>query len=509
MASKETNGVLMDDGIQFGTVGLAGDKVKETSPCLSGKSGSGDAHKAPSLGDASFKVGQVDVEMTDLDETQFPVIIGCSDAFAIRGRYTALPNPEGYCHVTQVELVDHFYPEEWRGTVKLSRAVGEMVVLSASEDAEGEPYWNLGPGEYVMTGARKRTSTSLGGTHLGVRAVSGLPSRRASTSNIGPARSATFHTAKPARSQFYTATPSFSCASVGGIRGVTTARAKPTGSARPGVSVANSGRGRINTHWGKPWGSGKGTADAEEIAGEASRGGKVGFDAHGEGLFTKEAGSGEEEDVADKEGLAQKQTERTGVEKEIRAGVARRGVLDSVRLSTSMRGGNELWKLVSELEEERVEHVPAPVNGDHVYVLQKENMLSNRIRDSEFWLQGKPTTMATLDNVRVRKWKCGGGKVCRNEGCKYRERYGRENKESFEQRGGERWLCFFCKKEVERLGGECEAQKWTVTSETEVAYCHKGVHNHPLGQVENQGLEDKWHLEVMAQVSWETLVHKK
>jgi hypothetical protein len=39
-----------------------------------------------------------------------------------------------------------------------------------------------------------------------------------------------------------------------------------------------------------------------------------------------------------------------------------------------------------------------------------------------------------------------------------------------------------------------------------VAYCHKGEHNHPLGSVEDQGREDKWHLEVMANVTIDPLM---
>jgi hypothetical protein len=43
------------------------------------------------------------------------------------------------------------------------------------------------------------------------------------------------------------------------------------------------------------------------------------------------------------------------------------------------------------------------VNGDCVAVFEKDNMLSRKIRDTDFWLPGKTTTMAIgFEEVRVR-----------------------------------------------------------------------------------------------------------
>jgi hypothetical protein len=182
----------------------------------------------------------------------------------------------------------------------------------------------------------------------------------------------------------------------------------------------------------------------------------------------------------------------------------RTSVVKKVLLRNTCRDGNKLIHVLKEVEEKRVESLGGPVNGDCVAVFEKDNMLSRKIRDTDFWLPGKTTTMAIeVEGVRVRHWKCGGGKVCRNADCFHLQRTKKQNNSFFIRGGGDSWVCFYCKKEAAPLVtlGPCEAQKWTITDDREVAYCQKGEHNHPLGSVEDQGREDKWHLEVMANVT--------
>jgi hypothetical protein len=115
----------------------------------------------------------------------------------------------------------------------------------------------------------------------------------------------------------------------------------------------------------------------------------------------------------------------------------RTSVVKKVLLRNTCREGNKLIHVIKEVEEKRVESLGEPVNGDCVAVFEKDNMLSRKIRDTDFWLPGKTTTMAIgVEGVRVRHWKCGGGKVCRNADCFYLQRTKKQNNSSFIRRGG-------------------------------------------------------------------------
>lgn len=70
----------------------------------------------------------------------------------------------------------------------------------------------------------------------------------------------------------------------------------------------------------------------------------------------------------------------------------------------------------------------------------------------------------------------------------YKKRWGKKNASGIEMRNNRR-VCFFCNVEVKEPEVECQAVKWTIRNEEEVAYCHMGKHNHDLGTLESK--EDK------------------
>ena len=67
----------------------------------------------------------------------------------------------------------------------------------------------------------------------------------------------------------------------------------------------------------------------------------------------------------------------------------------------------------------------------------------------------------------------------------YMKRWGEQNVDGIEMRNNRR-ICFFCHGEVKDPEVECQAVKWTIRNEEEVAYCHMGKHNHGLGKLESK-----------------------
>jgi hypothetical protein len=120
-------------------------------------------------------------------------------------------------------------------------------------------------------------------------------------------------------------------------------------------------------------------------------------------------------------------------------------------------------------------------------------------------MRGILTSLKTRGGEAVRNWRCGGEWRCREETCRYKVQTGKENITDFEMRTALRkWYCFHCNREAVASEEVCIALKWTITNEREVAYCHKGKHNHPLGVVENKENADRWQLQVMsmARTDW-------
>jgi hypothetical protein len=78
-------------------------------------------------------------------EVKEVVTITCTDPAAIRDTFTSIPNSFGYSRVREVELVNHFFPPEWRGVLSISPA-GELVALSSDTDNDGETCGSWGRG---------------------------------------------------------------------------------------------------------------------------------------------------------------------------------------------------------------------------------------------------------------------------------------------------------------------------------------------------------------------------
>jgi hypothetical protein len=63
-----------------------------------------------------------------------------------------------------------------------------------------------------------------------------------------------------------------------------------------------------------------------------------------------------------------------------------------------------------------------------------------------------------------------------------------------------KWFCFHCHAEAEPYAQDCQALKWVVKNEDEVAYCHLGKHNHDLEMLESKTNVDEQQLQVMSMV---------
>jgi hypothetical protein len=88
-------------------------------------------------------------------ETREPVVvIAFSNSLAITTEaLVSVVNTDGYCIVSKTELLNHFLPEGWTGTVvlQLERSDGSYVRMSPGLDTDGTNYlWSLGSGEYKM-----------------------------------------------------------------------------------------------------------------------------------------------------------------------------------------------------------------------------------------------------------------------------------------------------------------------------------------------------------------------
>jgi hypothetical protein len=389
-----------------------------------------------------------------LEKLEAPALVNitCTDPAAIRDKFTSIPNSFGYSRVREVELVNHFFPPEWRGVLSISPA-GELVALSSDTDNDGETLWQLGSGEYTIIAQRKRVLVSLGGTSFGKMGLAKSFSAR----SAGPSRS--FHTAalslgaraapgmgrrvKPASGEVSSASASV----------IINRSARGVGERRSGGGKGLGGEMRVDeeTTWAMPWGVEKSTqkkAGEDEVMGKKTRGGIVDLEGRKNEVGEegrKNEGVGEER--RSMEVASEKEDEGRTLGKQERTSVVKK-----VLLRNTCRDGNKLIHVLKEVEEKRVESLGGPVNGDCVAVFEKDNMLSRKIRDTDFWLPGKTTTMAIgVEGVRVRHWKCGGGKVCRNADCFYLQRTKKQNNSSFIRRGGDSWVCFYCKKEAAPL----------------------------------------------------------
>jgi hypothetical protein len=198
------------------------------------------------------------------------------------------------------------------------------------------------------------------------------------------------------------------------------------------------------------------------------------------GAWDGEEGGAEKEKDENKEDKIEE-----NLKERIEGGIG--SVLDGVLMSERILATNRLKVLLNRVKCERAEGLEGPVDGDRVVIMSAENYTSRGVRDGRYWGKGQTTSMKTLNGVAVRSWRCGGGRKCENEECGFRKQfYGEQNMFGIEMRGNNKWVCFYCNEEVKEPKVECQAVKWTVRNEEEVAYCHMGKHNHDLGKLESR-----------------------
>jgi hypothetical protein len=478
--------------------------------------------------DEQTEIAEAEVGMRDE-----VVVIGFPDKLAItREPLVSVVNPDGFSMVSKKELEMHFLPQGWKGTIvlQLERSVGDYVRMSPGWDAEGTDYlWSLAPGEYKME-ARAEVRATKAGTRGG---GSGRGAPRMACSNV-PSVSV----ARSVRTGYLSATTSFAS----GFGGKKFASKKPALSKdggrtkkenegeqkgeRSGINIGSSSERRSKqVDWGRGWSRSVGERGDEEVSSKIDEGEESGrrevgkevenspLDEWARGVMRgvrekeikgkkkiekevvdkmEEAWAREKEGEEKKKGEVEEEKEQ---EEKKREG-GRGNVTDAVLLSKRILATNRLKVLLNRAKCERVEALDGPVDGDRVLLMSTENYASRGVRDGRYWWKGQTTSMKTENGAAVRSWRCGGGRICENENCGFKKRFGEKNVSGIEIRGNQRWVCFFCNEEVKDPEVECQAVKWTIRNEEEVAYCHMGIHNHDLGKLESRIEKEAYQMQV-------------
>ncbi|GAQ93037.1 hypothetical protein KFL_012650010 [Klebsormidium nitens] len=468
--------------------GGVGDEEAEArgrgSPSAHNATGRADLHK----NDEGEKSALPDEEMVDAPDAV--VVAFPNVASKTQQPLVSAVNAEGYSIISKGELVMHFLPEGWVGTVVLKpTSTDEPVRLSPSMDLDGEYTWSLQAGEYLMEAQEKRAAfqgqmsggvrASISSGGLGVRSSVSCGGGRAVRSAMsfgGRGRDG-----RTTLSRFHSAATSFG----------PTVTPRQTGMPPRSASLGGGGEWRGCKEGGEEAMGGDGRVEREAEPRKRA----VDKEALKE---MKEAWKGVEGESSKGEG----EEKHNSGEKSVSRSGGTGSVVDAVLLSPKVKQTSRLWQLLQSVEPERVEGLHGPVDGDKVLLMAEEAYTSRGGGDASYWIAGKTTSMATLFGAKVRSWKCAGGKKCVNEECTYKAQFGEQNVKSFERRQGneEKWYCFHCKKEAEDLGEKCEVLKWTTKNDGELAYCHKGKHNHDLAMLESKGEKDAYQMQVMEMV---------
>lgn len=489
----------------------------------------GDGRKEDSnLGD-----GQEETLLPDVVVVAFPSISAITKEPLI-----SVVNSEGYSIVSKGELTGHFLPKGWMGTVILKPGgADETVRLSPSLDPDGGDYvWSLGAGEYIMEARIKETRSGLG------KGSSGLTGQGSRGGMQGGARRAHsgYHSAAASFGSLAKASASISRThlfgerarartSVGGGNSCAAGSKKTTGLAgarrKSKTQVekeGNKAEEEEEVESAKRDDGGKGPAKKNDGRDENVRRGTREADEWAKGIF----GGGEEEEVRRErsggresvgrrdewargifgsEGERQKSGRGIDAEtlKEMKEAWGNGGeerstnVIDGVLLSDRILVTNRLKMLLERTKPERVNGLEGPVNGNKVLLMDASAYSGKRMKDGRYWIGGQTTAMKTVNGETVRSWRCAGGMRCANNDCGYKKRFAKENLSGFEMRGTLRkWHCFHCDQEAVPFTEACQALKWTVKNDKEVAYCHLGEHNHDLGMLESKGDLDEHQMQV-------------
>jgi hypothetical protein len=373
-------------------------------------------------------------------ETREPVVvIAFPNSLAItRQPLVSVVNTDGYCIVSKSELLNHFLPEGWAGTVVLQseRSEGDYVRMSPGLDIDGTDYlWSLGPEEYKMEVAQPCV---LKGGARGAVSSRGPPRMPCSSGPTSMARSV-WTGYMPAATSFAsgfggrkvaskTATPTTTTTTLKEGEGKKSVkkgvglnveksgihigssserRSKPIDCARGWSTKAReSEEDEVNSTEGKEEGT-------EKVAlGKASEDLPLDMWARGvlNGGKEKEAKGKRKLEKVVEEMRGAWDREEGGVEKEKdenkdksyenskeRIGGGRGSVLDRVLLSKRILATNMLKVLLNRVKWERAERLEGPVDGDRVVIMSAENYTSRGVRDGRYWGKGQTTSMETLD----------------------------------------------------------------------------------------------------------------
>jgi hypothetical protein len=464
------------------------------------------------------------------------VVIAFPNSLAItRQPLVSVVNTDGYCIVSKTELLNHFLPEGWTGTVvlQLERSEGGYMRMSPGLDIDGTDYlWSLGPGEYKMEVAQPRvpkagargTGSSRGPPRM---PCSSGPTSVARSVWIGYMSAATSFASgfggRKISSKIATPTTTTTCLNEGGGK-ESTQKGVGLNVEKPGIHIGSSSERRSKPiDWARGWSTkareseeGKvNSTEGKEEGSEKVASGKAFEDSPLDVWARGVLNGGKEKEAKGKRKLEKKVVEEMrgawdreegGAKKEKdenkedkidenlkeRIGGGRGSVLDGVLMSERILATNRLKVLLNRVKWERAEGLEGPVDGDRVVIMSAENYTSRGVRDGRYWGKGQTTSMKTLNGVAVRSWRCGGGRKCENEECGFGKQFGEQNMFGIEMRGNNKWVCFYCNEEVKEPEVECQAVKWTVRNEEEVAYCHMGKHNHDVGKLES-GMEKETH----------------
>jgi hypothetical protein len=172
----------------------------------------------------------------------------------------------------------------------------------------------------------------------------------------------------------------------------------------------------------------RGTSEATgEAAGKAASGmgEKRKSNDWAKGIFGKE-GEGKKREGVDAAAL--REAWKKDCEK---AGESQSSVLDGVLLSEKIRPTNRLKVLLQNTKVEKVLGLEGPVDGNRVLLMSASAYAGRKLKDAKYWVGGMTTTMATLDGVSVRSYKCVGGMRCLKDACGYKKMYGKVNLTGF------------------------------------------------------------------------------
>jgi hypothetical protein len=119
------------------------------------EAGEGEGERFKEGEERGSEMGVFGEEGREEEEDGMPhVVVNCMSKEAVNSEpFISTLNLHGYSMVTKAELVMHFLPEDWRGTVVVKPAMGNPlgVALSPEPDLEGTGLmWRLGEGAYSM-----------------------------------------------------------------------------------------------------------------------------------------------------------------------------------------------------------------------------------------------------------------------------------------------------------------------------------------------------------------------